>query len=85
MTTTRTVRGRRARDSLSRELIVAAAETVANRDGLDRMTFQSIGQELEAHPTSVYRHFRDKDELVMSVIDTIASACAVSAGASSAR
>lgn len=71
MTTTRTTRSRRARDSLSREIIVSAAEAVVNRDGLDRMTFQSIGQELDAHPTSVYRHFRDKDELMLSLIDTL--------------
>lgn len=62
---------RRPRDSLSRELIIEAAERVAHRDGLDRLTFQSIGKELEAHPTSVYRHFRDKDELVLELIDTL--------------
>ena len=69
--TTATGRARRARDSLSREIIVAAAETVALRDGLDRMTFQSLGQELDAHPTSIYRHFRDKDELMVALIDAL--------------
>jgi AcrR family transcriptional regulator len=64
-------RARRKRDSLSREIIVAAAETVAMRDGLDGLTFQAIGVELDAHPTSVYRHFRDKDELVLELIDTL--------------
>lgn len=64
-------RKRRKRDSLSREIIVAAAETVAVRDGLDGLTFQAIGTELDAHPTSVYRHFRDKDELVLELIDTL--------------
>lgn len=70
-TTTPTRRPRRARDSLSRDLIVAAAETVVERDGLDGLTFQAIGEELDAHPTSVYRHFRDKHELVMTLIDTL--------------
>jgi AcrR family transcriptional regulator len=64
-------RQRRARDSLSREIIVAAAEAVVERDGLDRLTFQSIGEELNAHPTSIYRHFRDKDELLLELIDTL--------------
>jgi AcrR family transcriptional regulator len=64
-------RARRPRDSLSRELIIEAAERVAHRDGLDRLTFQSIGAELEAHPTSIYRHFRDKDELVLELIDSL--------------
>ena len=64
---------RRPRDSLSRELIIQAAERVAHRDGLGRLTYQAIGKELEAHPTSVYRHFRDKDELVLELIDTLRS------------
>lgn len=50
---------------------MSAAETVALRDGLDRMTFQSLGQELDAHPTSIYRHFRDKDELLLALIDAL--------------
>ena len=64
-------RPRRARDSLSREIIVAAADRVVERDGLDRLTFQAIGEELGAHPTSIYRHFRDKDELLLALIDTL--------------
>jgi AcrR family transcriptional regulator len=66
-----TARPRRARDSLSRDIIVAAADRVVERDGLDRLTFQSIGEELGAHPTSIYRHFRDKDELLLALIDTL--------------
>src|SRR5690242_1367618 len=63
--------GRRARHSLSREMILEAAETIAVRDGLDGLTFQALGKELEAHPTSIYRHFRDKDELVLELIDSL--------------
>jgi AcrR family transcriptional regulator len=64
-------RVRRPRDSLSREIIVAAAATVAERDGLERLTFQAIGAELDAHATSLYRHFRDKDELMLALVDTL--------------
>jgi AcrR family transcriptional regulator len=64
-------RPRRARDSLSREIIVAAADAVVQREGLDRLTFQAIGEELDAHPTSIYRHFRDKDELLLALIDSL--------------
>jgi Bacterial regulatory proteins, tetR family len=28
-------------------------------------SFQALGAELGAHPTAVYRHFRDKDELTL--------------------
>lgn len=62
---------RRKRDSLSRDIIVAAAQAVAEREGLDGLTFQAIGAELDAHPTSVYRHFRDKDELILEMIDAL--------------
>ncbi|KRB36594.1 TetR/AcrR family transcriptional regulator [Microbacterium sp. Root180] len=64
-------RPRRPRDSLSRDIIVAAADAVVQRDGLDRLTFQAIGEELDAHPTSIYRHFRDKDELMLALIDSL--------------
>ena len=64
-------RRRRARDSLSREIIVAAAENVVLRDGLEGLTFQAIGEELAAHPTSVYRHFRDKDDLLLELVDNL--------------
>lgn len=64
-------RKRLPRATLSRELIIEAAERIAHRDGLDRLTYQSIGAELGAHPTSIYRHFRDKDELVLELIDTL--------------
>ncbi|MGS0567250.1 hypothetical protein ACU8V6_00445 [Vibrio alginolyticus] len=44
--TSSTTRPRRARDSRSRDIIVAAADRVVEREGLDRLTFQVIGQEL---------------------------------------
>lgn len=70
---TGTGRPRRPRDSLSREAILEAAEKVALRDGLEGLTFQAIGAELDAHPTSMYRHFRDKDELLLELVDGLRS------------
>lgn len=52
-------------------MILEAARAIAEREGLDGLTFQAIGRELEAHPTSVYRHFRDKDELLLDLIDNL--------------
>jgi AcrR family transcriptional regulator len=62
---------RRPRDSLNREVILDAALRIADRDGLDGLTFLALGHELDAHATSVYRHFRDKDELVLEMIDEL--------------
>ncbi|MCA0346510.1 MAG: TetR/AcrR family transcriptional regulator [Actinobacteria bacterium] len=64
-------RTRRKRDSLNREVILEAAEKIAVQEGLDSLTFQALGAELGAHPTSMYRHFRDKDELMLALIDTL--------------
>jgi len=64
-------RPRRPRDSLNREVILDAALRIAERDGLDGLTFLALGHELGAHATSVYRHFRDKDELILEMIDEL--------------
>lgn len=64
-------RKRRPRDSLSRSVILSAAEEIAVRDGLDKLTFNALGKALDAHATSIYRHFRDKDELVLELIDSL--------------
>lgn len=62
---------RRPRDSLSRAVILEAAERIAERDGLEGLTFGALGEELGAHSTSIYRHFRDKDDLVLELIDSL--------------
>lgn len=64
-------RPRRPRDSLNRKVILDAALRIAERDGLDGLTFLALGKELGAHATAVYRHFRDKDELVLEMIDEL--------------
>lgn len=67
----RSTRARRPRDSLSRETILAAAEELAREGGFAVLTFQAIGDKLKAHPTSIYRHFRDKDELMLELVDSL--------------
>ncbi|MEY9871495.1 AcrR family transcriptional regulator [Streptacidiphilus sp. MAP12-33] len=62
---------RRPRGSLNQQVIVAAALRIADRDGIDALTFPALGRELEAHPTAIYRHFRDKDELMLALVDAL--------------
>jgi AcrR family transcriptional regulator len=63
---------RRPRGSLNQRVIIEAAFALSERGGgLDAVTFQALGTELDAHPTSVYRHFRDKDELLLAMIDAL--------------
>ena len=35
------------------------------------LTVRRLGKELGADPTAIYRHFRDKDELVRAVLDRL--------------
>lgn len=62
---------RRPRGSLSQELIIEAAFRVADAQGIDGLTFQALGTELQAHPTAIYRHFENKDDLVLALIDAL--------------
>lgn len=59
------------RGTLSQENIVAAALRVADASGVERLTFQALGRELSAHPTSVYRHFQNKDALILALVDAL--------------
>ena len=35
------------------------------------MSVRRLGAELGADPTAIYRHFRDKDELVLALLDRL--------------
>ncbi|WP_406002963.1 TetR/AcrR family transcriptional regulator C-terminal domain-containing protein [Streptomyces sp. NBC_00829] len=67
-------RPRRPRGSLNQQVIAEAALRIADRDGMEALTFEALGRELEAHPTAIYRHFRDKDELLLALIDLLHAA-----------
>lgn len=64
-------RGRLPRGTLSQDLIIEAAFRIADSSGMQNLTFQALGRELSAHPTAIYRHFRNKDELLLALIDAL--------------
>ncbi|MFI6322909.1 TetR/AcrR family transcriptional regulator [Nonomuraea sp. NPDC050556] len=64
-----TVRTKRSGSQLSQEAIIDASLRLAARGSADAFTVRRLGEELGADPTAIYRHFRDKDELVLSVAD----------------
>lgn len=64
-------RGRLPRNTLSPERIIEAAFKVCDSTGMDKLTFQALGRELSAHPTAIYRHFRNKDELLLALVDAL--------------
>lgn len=61
----------RARVQLDRESIVDAGIALASREHPAPLTFRKLGDELGADPTAIYRHFRDKDELMRALADRL--------------
>jgi AcrR family transcriptional regulator len=59
------------RGRLDRERILDAAQAIAERDGVTKLTMRRIGAELGADPTAIYRHFRDKHELLVELADRL--------------
>ena len=53
-----------AREPLSRERVRAAAVDLADRGGADALTMRGLGQELGVDPMALYRHVRNKDDLL---------------------
>jgi AcrR family transcriptional regulator len=56
---------------LSQELIVQAAATVIAREGMHRFTIQRLADELRSSPMAIYRHVRDKDHLIVLLLDKL--------------
>ncbi len=47
-----------------REVILEAANQVAARDGIDNLSIRKIAELIEYSPATIYRYFRDKEEIV---------------------
>ena len=62
-------RGRPPR--LSRDQIVEAALDLVDRAGIQGLTMRALARELEADPMAVYRHVRDKDDLLGAMCDRL--------------
>jgi len=60
--------GRRRLDA---DTILTASQAIVDRDGAAALTTRSLGAELGADPTAIYRHFRDKDELLLALADRL--------------
>jgi AcrR family transcriptional regulator len=58
---------------LDRESILEAAERVVASEGLSKLTMRRIGSELRADPTAIYRHFRNKEELLTCLAERLFS------------
>ena len=61
----------RQRNFLSREVILEAAFRIVDADRANEITMSRLGRELDADPSAVYRHFRNKDELLLAMADVM--------------
>ena len=61
----------RARPQLDVATIMEAALRLSADGNPEALTVRRLGTELGADPTALYRHFRDKDELVRAVLDRL--------------
>ncbi|MFJ9631770.1 TetR/AcrR family transcriptional regulator [Streptomyces sp. NPDC101175] len=66
-----TTGGRRRGSTLTREQIIEAAVEISTAEGPAGVSFRSLGARLGVVATALYRHFRDKDELMLALADQI--------------
>ena len=64
-------RGRGARAGLSREQVLAAAVTYADREGLSSLSMRRLGEELGVEAMSLYTYVSGKDDLLDGMVDAV--------------
>ncbi len=57
--------------SISRAQVVDAATKIVQRGDYPQMTIRGLAAELRIAPMSLYRHVRDKDDLMSEVVDRL--------------
>jgi AcrR family transcriptional regulator len=53
------------------DTIVRAGLTLGAKRGVDAISVRALGAELGVDPTAVYRHFRNKDDLMRALMDAL--------------
>ncbi|MGH9122459.1 MAG: TetR/AcrR family transcriptional regulator [Acidimicrobiales bacterium] len=57
--------------TISRQQVVETATAIVRAGGYEEMTIRSLAAELGVGPMSLYRHVRDKDDLLDEVVDRL--------------
>ncbi|MFS8097133.1 TetR/AcrR family transcriptional regulator [Lentzea alba] len=60
-----------ARESLSRDRVLAAAIRVADRGGVEAISMRRVAQELNVEAMSLYHHVPNKDAILDGVVDAV--------------
>ena len=59
------------RAPLSRDRVLRAAVGLADRSGIEALTMRRLGQELGVEAMSLYKHVRNKDDVLDGIIDLV--------------
>lgn len=62
---------RQKRTPLSRDRVLRAALSVADRDGLGGLTIRALAKDLGVKPMSVYHHVAGKEEILDGIVDLV--------------
>jgi AcrR family transcriptional regulator len=66
-------RPRRKRGSLSRDVILDAAEAICESEGYDALSMRAVAARLGATPMALYNHFATREELVNALLNRVLS------------
>ncbi len=59
----------RQKRNLNRERILDAAMQIGHREGVACITIRKLAQDLGVTPMAIYRHYKDKSELLSALLD----------------
>jgi AcrR family transcriptional regulator len=59
------------RTPLTRERVLRAAVTLADRSGIESLTMRMLGQELGVEAMSLYNHVANKDDVLDGIVDLV--------------
>ena len=60
-----------SRAPLSKERVLRAAVALADRGGIEAISMRRLGQELGVEAMALYRHVRDKNDLLDGIVDAV--------------
>lgn len=70
----------RARQALTRQAVVARAIELGNAEGLDAVSLRRLAHELGVTPMALYRHVRDKQDLINAMTEALLEGMDATAG-----
>jgi AcrR family transcriptional regulator len=77
--------GAARRAQLTRQLVVAAAIELADRNGIESISMRRVAQELGVEAMSLYTHVRNKEDLLDGMVDAVIGMVPVDTGAADWR